>query len=635
MQPKLPGGRRARRPRSRTQVLTGLTAILAVVLGLTAWRTAVVQRRTVQGATCYFAADAARVLQARSRLFLESASEPLFAAVGGRAPIPGPSPLPSPAVVADAAATVERCHCAPSLPATLFFRFGAGPDGLDRLVVVAPTVNPSVPRLPPSERQLADSIGLRRAVTRFMPQLPRNGAFAAAVTRPDDSGDTLRGVAVVMPKFDSAGRLRAVYGAVVPPSAFVTSIIGRVFDDAGLLPAILADTSPDHGWMSHPRSYRNRDFANFEVFDLRSPWPRTAGDTVPFKWPGRGPDARWLSLYRSGPMPDTMTGCLGGAIPDPALAGLFVDVGPLAPTYASWIHNSLPLSQWPLLVILLAGMLACGAAAGVTAHRDAELARLRSDFVTSISHELRMPLAQILLAGETLSLGRTRSQSERDDAADSIVREAQRLNGLVDNVLFFSRIEHHNVQTRLVPVNVSEIVTDIVTSVSPLAAGVSATVTSTVPPTLTAMVDPSAFRQILYNLLDNAFKYGPPGQHVAIGAAVSSVTPDHVRIWVEDQGPGIPRGQESAIFEPFVRLNRESNTAVAGSGLGLAVVQHLGHQSGWTHSGSTNRRGAAAGREGAGSSSTWYEPAARCRVGRTVMATGSAPEMGPEHGAMS
>jgi signal transduction histidine kinase len=186
-----------------------------------------------------------------------------------------------------------------------------------------------------------------------------------------------------------------------------------------------------------------------------------------------------------------------------------------------------------------------------------------------------MPLAQILLAGETLSLDRTRSQSERDDAADSIVREAQRLTGLVDNVLFFSRIEHHNVQTMPVPTDLAEVVADIVASVAPLAAGVSASVTYAVPPHLTAVLDRSAFRQVLYNLLDNAFKYGPPGQHVAIGAAVALGTSDRVRIWVDDEGPGIPRGQESEIFEPFVRLRHDPDPAVAGSGLGLAVVRYL------------------------------------------------------------
>jgi two-component system, OmpR family, sensor histidine kinase KdpD len=186
-----------------------------------------------------------------------------------------------------------------------------------------------------------------------------------------------------------------------------------------------------------------------------------------------------------------------------------------------------------------------------------------------------MPLAQILLAGEMLSLDRTRSQAERDDAADAVVREAQRLTGLVDNVLFFSRIEHHNVQTTPTATNLAEVVSDIVACVAPLAAGARASINAAVPTDAVAMLDRSAFRQVLYNLLDNAFKYGSPGQHVFIGVDVPPAAPDRVRIWVEDEGPGIPRGQESAIFDPFVRLGRDTEKAVAGSGLGLAVVRSL------------------------------------------------------------
>lgn len=544
--------RLAIRPRSRTQMLIACAAVLAAAFGLTAWRTATVDRQNVALATCNFASDASRVLQARSRLFLESATEPVFAAIGGRAPVLGSAPLPSPAVLAQAAATVEQCHCAPQLSASLYFRFDVADDTLDRLAVVPGTTALSGSRAASPDQLSVDSAGVRRAITGDLRRLRDNGVFATAVTAGQGSAGPVSAVAVVLPKFDPAGRLRAVYGMLVPTGLFVTSVIGHAFDDAGLFAGVLADTSASHGWVRRRGSYRNRDVANLEVFD-----------------------SRWRSLYRSGPMPDTLSGCIGMAFPDPALAGLIIDLGPLPHTYASWVSNSLPMSHGPLLVILLAGMLACGAAAGVTAHRDAELARLRSDFVTSISHELRMPLAQILLAGETLSLGRTRSQSERDDAADSIVREAQRLGGLVDNVLFFSRIEHHNVQTVLAPVDLAEIIADIVASVAPLAAGASATVSYVVPPHLVAMADRSAFRQVLYNLLDNAFKYGPAGQHVVVGAGLPVTASDRVRVWLDDEGPGIPQGQEAAIFEPFVRLNRSPDTAVAGSGLGLAVVRHL------------------------------------------------------------
>jgi signal transduction histidine kinase len=543
-------GRPGRR-QSRAQVLIGLTALLTVLFGVTAWRTVTADRKNAEDTTCIFAADASRVLQARSRLFLEWASEALFTPVGGRGPITGSGALPSPAVIAQEAAAIKHCHCAPELPATLFFRFDVAEDSLSALTVVpAPD---SISADQSHRAAYTDSVDLRLAISPFVSELRQNGVFAAAVVGPKSTFYNLHAIAVVIPKFDIDGHLRAVYGLTMQPTGFVTSVITPVFDDATLFAAILADTTPRHGWECCRRSgFRSREVANLEVMD-----------------------DRWRPLYQTGPMPDTLSGCLGMARAEPALAELVLDLGPLPHTWASWVGRSLTISRPPLLISLLAAMLICGAAAGVTAHRDAELANLRSDFVTSISHELRMPLAQILLAGETLSLGRTRTQSERDDAADAIVREAQRLTGLVDNVLFFSRIEHHNVQTAPTPADLAEVVSDIVASVAPLAAGASAYVSAAVPTNLVAMLDRSAFRQVLYNLLDNALKYGPPGQHVCVGAAVAPGASDRVRVWVDDEGPGIPRGQESVIFDPFVRLERVPGAGVAGSGLGLAVVRHL------------------------------------------------------------
>lgn len=546
---------RAGRAPSRAQVLVGLTAALFLAFGVTAWRTARADRHNIENATCLFAAAAARMLQVNSKLFLALATDPIFAAVGGRRPADPATPLPSPAMLAHAEAQVKNCHCAPELPATGFFRFDVAAGKLTQMTLASPIGGAAAPAArsvadPPTD----DTIGLRWTLTQDMPRLEGSAVFAAGVRDSAVRRDSIRTVAVVMGKFDTGGQLRAIYGAFMPVVPFVRGVIASVYDSVGLFSGDLADTaSVRQGWACcSDLSYRNRDVANVEIDD----------------W-------HWRRLYGTGPMPDTITGCLGYAMPDPALAGVFIDIGPLPHTWASWVGRTLTISRTPSLLILLGAVLLCGTAAAVTAHRDAELAGLRSDFVTSISHELRMPLAQILLAGETLSLGRTRTQSERDEAADAIVREAQRLSGLVDNVLFFSRIEHHNVQTAAAPANVADVVSDIVACVAPLAAGARASINAAVPTDLMAVLDRSAFRQVLYNLLDNAFKYGGPGQHVFVGAAIPADAPDRVRVWVEDEGPGIPRGQESAIFEPFVRLDREVEKAVAGSGLGLAVVRHL------------------------------------------------------------
>jgi signal transduction histidine kinase len=81
-------------------------------------------------------------------------------------------------------------------------------------------------------------------------------------------------------------------------------------------------------------------------------------------------------------------------------------------------------------------------------------------------------------------------------------------------------------------------------------------------------------RQVLINLLDNAVKYGPAGQTISVG--LSRVDDDKcARMWVEDQGAGIPADERTKIWEPFHRLDRDANSAIAGSGIGLALVRNL------------------------------------------------------------
>jgi signal transduction histidine kinase len=94
---------------------------------------------------------------------------------------------------------------------------------------------------------------------------------------------------------------------------------------------------------------------------------------------------------------------------------------------------------------------------------------------------------------------------------------------------------------------------------------------------LAAPVDGPAIRQVLLNLLDNAVKYGPRGQTVGLGLALAG---GRARLWVEDEGPGIPPADRARVWRPFVRLARDVEREVAGSGLGLSLVREIvvGHR---------------------------------------------------------
>jgi signal transduction histidine kinase len=142
----------------------------------------------------------------------------------------------------------------------------------------------------------------------------------------------------------------------------------------------------------------------------------------------------------------------------------------------------------------------------------------------------------------------------------------------VENVLSFSRAEHGRYRISPEPADLAREVRDVLEMFAPLAAARRATVHSTVTPREGVEVDRAAFKQILLNLLDNAVKYGPAGQTVTVGADAAD---GRVRMWVDDQGPGIPEEERERIWEPYRRIERDDDPAVGGSGIGLAVVHEL------------------------------------------------------------
>ena len=236
------------------------------------------------------------------------------------------------------------------------------------------------------------------------------------------------------------------------------------------------------------------------------------------------------------------------------------------------IIGGLPKSRFPLILGLLGLTAVLIGTALVQLRRESQLTRLRSDFISGVSHELRTPLTQIRMFSETLTLGRVRSDEERRRSLAIIDQEARRLTHLVENLLHFSRSERQTAHITPEPTALGPLVQEVIDGFAPLAAARGATIAATVPDDLVVTADPGAVRQMLLNLLDNAVKYGPAGQEVRIGATRKNGV---AKLWVDDGGPGIPRADRERVWERFWRLERDRESAVAGSGIGLAVVREL------------------------------------------------------------
>lgn len=261
---------------------------------------------------------------------------------------------------------------------------------------------------------------------------------------------------------------------------------------------------------------------------------------------------------------------------DESLGGMALELGVRPDAVDQLVSGGVPQSRMPYIValfLLTSGLLMT---AVWQLRREAELADLREDFVSSVSHQLRTPLTQIRMFGETLMLGRVRNEAERSRATEIIVDEANRLTHQVENVLLFSRGERDVLNLNLVEADADALVESVAGSFEPLARAAGATLERRVEAGIVCTMDVEATRQAVLNLLDNAVKYGPAGQAIEIGVrGASGERNGFAALWVEDEGPGVPPGQRDRVWDAYVRLDRDRASATAGSGIGLAVVRRV------------------------------------------------------------
>ena len=275
-------------------------------------------------------------------------------------------------------------------------------------------------------------------------------------------------------------------------------------------------------------------------------------------------------LYRSSLWyPDTYS---GSSVLEAHYGSPIIRVAVSPAAASALIKGGLPRNRVPLLIGLVVLVVSFIGVALLQLRREYELSRLRTDFISSVSHELRTPLAQIRMFAETLLLGRVRSDAESRRSLEIIDQEARRLTHLVGNVLEFSRAERRASQVVPEPADLSAEVRETLECFAPIAEARGVEIVANLQDGIIVPIDRGALRQVVLNLLDNAVKYGPTGQTVSVG---TSLLDDRAQLWVADEGPGIAAQERERIWEPFYRLDREREAAVAGSGIGLAVVRDL------------------------------------------------------------
>lgn len=276
----------------------------------------------------------------------------------------------------------------------------------------------------------------------------------------------------------------------------------------------------------------------------------------------------------------------------------------LAEANEGLVRMSAPVLEYPLAVqlylaqpeqllaqhrqrTLLTGALLLGvafvAALGLAAawrsfQKQLRLNEMKSNFVSSVSHELRAPIASVRLLAESLERGKISEPQKQNEYFRFIGQECRRLSALIENVLDFSRIEQGRKQYEFEPTDLSALVEQTVKLMQPYAEERGALLKCEVRSAKCEIdVDGRAIQQALVNLIDNAIKHSPKDSSVTVKLESDALNsqPSTLNLSVSDSGPGIPASEHEKIFERFYRLGSELRRETQGVGIGLSIVKHV------------------------------------------------------------
>jgi two-component system phosphate regulon sensor histidine kinase PhoR len=205
--------------------------------------------------------------------------------------------------------------------------------------------------------------------------------------------------------------------------------------------------------------------------------------------------------------------------------------------------------------------------------RIRQLENTRREFVANVSHELRTPLSLIKGFVETLLNGAKDEPETATRFLHTIAKHTDRLTYLIEDLLTISRLESGQIVMNLHPVELQPEAARVLDDLHARAAEKNVTLENLVPAGLGAHADADRLQQVLFNLTENAIKYGRRDGRVSIGG--KALSENIVELWVHDDGPGIPPDSRERVFERFYRVDRARSAETGGTGLGLSIVKHI------------------------------------------------------------
>jgi two-component system phosphate regulon sensor histidine kinase PhoR len=202
-----------------------------------------------------------------------------------------------------------------------------------------------------------------------------------------------------------------------------------------------------------------------------------------------------------------------------------------------------------------------------------ELENVQSEFVANVSHELRTPLSLIKGFTETLLDGAMNDPQQAGRFLQKIDKHSDRLLFLIEDLLAISRLESGQVALNVQPIDLHDLAQRVLDDLAARAATRKTALENQIAPRTTVWADANRLQQVLFNLADNAIKYGKNEGCVTVGAHPGGS--EKMEVFVADDGPGIPPDAIGRVFERFYRVDRARSRESGGTGLGLAIVKHI------------------------------------------------------------
>ena len=201
-----------------------------------------------------------------------------------------------------------------------------------------------------------------------------------------------------------------------------------------------------------------------------------------------------------------------------------------------------------------------------TFNKELELAKEKKNFILSVTHELKTPIASSKLFAETI-LSRDISKEKRDDILDKIIKDQTRLEKLVENILLISKVEEHELHLEIEKVNCREFIESVIKGLD-----FSESTNFDIDSKIEIRIDRFYFTSVIQNLHENAIKYSKDNEGIVWSVQQLG---NSICIQIKDHGIGVPSNQREKIFDLFHRIGDENTRDTKGTGVGLYIVQKI------------------------------------------------------------